>query len=65
MGMSRQGRCTIGYGWDQRQREHPTMKTIKLRADVPEDRVLSLRLPDDVAAGPTEVVILVAAPLPT
>lgn len=30
------------------------MKTLEL-ADVPEDRVLSLRLPDDVAAGPMEV----------
>lgn len=36
------------------------MKTIKLRTNVPEDRILSLRLPDDVAAGPTEFVILVA-----
>jgi len=36
------------------------MKTIKLQTNVPEDRILSLRLPDDVAAGPTEVVILVA-----
>ncbi|HEX9735455.1 MAG TPA: nucleotidyltransferase domain-containing protein [Thermoanaerobaculia bacterium] len=36
------------------------MKTIKIRTDVPEDRILSLRLPDDVAAGPTELVVLVA-----
>ncbi len=38
------------------------MKAIKLQTRVSEDRTLRLRLPDDVAEGPADVVVLIAGP---
>ena len=35
------------------------MRAIRLRSQIDKDHTLSLRLPDDVAEGPAEVIVLV------
>ena len=38
------------------------MKAIKLGTQVPKDRTLTLRLPEDVADGPKDVIVLLSEP---
>ncbi|MEM1203751.1 MAG: hypothetical protein AAGN66_11030 [Acidobacteriota bacterium] len=37
------------------------MRAIKLKAQVTQDRMLHLELPDDVAQGPADVIVLVGS----
>lgn len=40
------------------------MRTVTLNVDVPADREIRIKLPEDVPEGPTEIVVVIAAGRP-